>query len=322
MRILVTGGAGYIGSNVCSALYRAGHEPIVYDNLSQGHLRNIRWGTCEIGDIRDRARMTEVITKYQPQAIMHLAGLIDVAESIRNPKIYLENNVDGTNEVIRAAKDFGLPIIFSSSCSVYGNNSTGGLFREDHPINPLNPYASSKGVAEMSLKISGAKHVILRYFNVGGAMLQDRLWEDRNNETHLIPLAIRAATSGNVFNIFGNDYPTPDGTAIRDYIHVSDVANAHLSALAYIVGGGISNTFNIGSGRGSTVRSVIRYIEQVAGHKLNIVEQPRREGDACALIADTNKAAMILRWSPQQTLGDIIYGAWFANQSQNSSSRS
>ncbi len=314
--VLVTGGAGYIGSQTCKALSRAGYQPIVLDNLVYGHEWAVRWGPLAVGDIGDRACLDAVIARYRPQAVIHFAAFAYVGESVRDPGRYYRNNVAGTLSLLEALRDHGIHhLIFSSTCAIYGIPDQLPI-TEDHPQCPINPYGASKLMVERMLgdfaQAHGLNWVALRYFNAAGADPEGELGEDHHPETHLIPLAIRAALGqGPELQVFGDDYPTPDGSCIRDYIHVADLAEAHVLALAYLRAGGESGTLNLGTGRGHSVFEVIAAVERLAGCAVPRSIGPRRPGDPPVLYADASRARDQLGWRPRYPeLETIIDHAW------------
>ncbi len=314
-KVLVTGGAGYVGSHACLRLAEAGFEPVVYDNLSNGHEEFVRWGPFERGDIRDGARLDEVFAKHKPAAVMHFAALIEVGESVKHPGRFYENNVAGALSLIEAARRAQAnALVFSSTCATYGDPVRVPM-DETHPQAPLNPYGRSKLMVEQALadydRYSGFRSVALRYFNAAGADPEGRIGEWHEPETHAIPLAIAAAMGKRKgFSLFGTDYDTRDGTAVRDYIHVLDLADAHVLALKQLLDGGASDVFNLGTGAGTTVRELIATIAEVSGKPFEVAEAPRREGDAPALVADNRKAREVLGWSPKLDLKRIVEDAW------------
>ena len=310
-RVLVTGGAGYIGSHTCKALARAGHEPIVYDSLEYGFRDFVRWGPLEQGSTHDRDRLSSVIGQYKPDAVMHFAAYIAAGELVVNPGKFYWNNTAGTLSLLQAMRDAGLGLlVFSSTAAVYGNPQSTPI-DEDHPLVPINPYAHSKLFVEQMLRDFGAAHglrsVALRYFNAAGADPDGELGECHDPETHLIPLALRAALgTGKPLTVFGADYETPDGTPIRDYIHVSDLADAHVAALHHLTAGGSSATANLGVGKGYSVREVLTAAERVLGCKVPTNEGPRRPGDPTELVADPALARQLLSWTPRFDSLDAI----------------
>jgi UDP-arabinose 4-epimerase len=314
--VLVTGGAGYIGSHVCKALADAGYFPISYDTLECGHEWAVRWGPLEIGDVCDRQRLDDVFEKYDPLAVLHFAAYAYVGESVENPGKYYRNNVSGSLTLLEAMRDRGVRnFIFSSSCATYGIPRQVPI-SETHSQNPVNPYGSSKWMIECMLKDFSAAHglqyVNLRYFNAAGADPDGEIGEAHEPETHLVPLVLEAvAGKSNHVTIFGSDYDTPDGTCIRDYIHVSDLADAHVLALQYLENEGESDSFNLGNGKGFSVREVIQTVEKVTGRKINTVEGQRRPGDPPILIGSALKAIEILKWKPKYPdLEKIVADAW------------
>jgi len=310
--VFVTGGAGYIGSHVCKALSLAGFTPVTLDNLSGGHAEFVKWGPLERGDVADAAWLTEMFAQHAPLAVVHCAGLISVAESVQYPDRYFHHNTHATQVLLDAMQQAGTRhIIFSSTASVYGDCKP-QLISEGQPPKPGNPYAESKWRAEQSILRSVAQHglsaVILRYFNAAGADAAGDTGELHAPETHLIPLAVAAAFSGNEFTVYG------DGTAVRDYIHVSDLANAHVAALRFIAAHGGAHTINVGTGSGASVGEVLRVVEELSGKSLSIRYAPARAGDVPFLVADIEKAKTLLAYQPQCSgLPEIIKTAiaWY-----------
>jgi UDP-glucose-4-epimerase GalE len=314
--VLVTGGAGYIGSHTCKALARAGLQPVALDNLVYGHKTAARWGPLVEGDIRDRALVERTIREHRTEAVVHFAGYAYVGESMHDPGKYFGNNVAGSLSLLEAAQACGVgQFVFSSTCSTYGIPQSVPI-REDHRQHPVNPYGESKLFVERALHWYGVAHglrsVALRYFNAAGADPEGEIGEDHDPETHLIPLAIGAALGTRPpLEIYGTDYPTPDGSAVRDYVHVTDLADAHVSALNYLQAGGESSAFNLGTGRGHSVREVIAAVERVAGRAVPRREAPRRQGDPASLVAAPGRARELLSWTPQHSdLDTIIATAW------------
>lgn len=313
--ILVTGGAGYVGSHTCLALAEAGFLPVVYDNLSNGHAAHVLWGPLEEGDIRDGDRLDEVIARHRPVAVLHFAALIEVGESVREPGRFYDNNVGGAISLIEAARRGGLDqMVFSSTCATYGAPVRLPM-DEDHPQAPLNPYGRSKLMIEQALSdysiYAGFRSVCLRYFNAAGADEQGRIGERHDPETHAIPLALQTVLGQrSAFRVFGDDYDTRDGTAVRDYVHVSDLADAHVRALRYLLNGGESAVFNLGTGTGVTVKELVAEIRRVTGRPFIVETAPRREGDSPCLVADNGRARDVLGWRPSRDLGDIVQSAW------------
>jgi UDP-glucose 4-epimerase len=313
--ILVTGGAGYVGSHACAALAAAGFTPVVFDSLVNGHEGFVQWGPLVRGDIRDRAALAAAFAAHAPVGVMHFAGLIEVGISVSDPGPFYDVNVGGSLAVIEAARAAGVDaFVFSSTCATYGAPRTDRL-AEDHPQSPLNPYGRTKLMVEQALAdlsaAVGFRSIVLRYFNAAGADPDGRIGERHDPETHAIPLAIRSAMKpGAGFTIFGDDYPTPDGTAVRDYVHVADLARAHLLALERLLEGGPSGAFNLGGGVGTSVLELVDAVGARAGHPLQPARGPRREGDAAVLVADAAKAATELGWRPKYGLAEIIGSAW------------
>ena len=302
MNILITGGAGFIGSHVCKLLATNGHLPITYDNLSRGHRAAVRWGPIEVGELEDRKKLTEVLEHYLPVAVMHFAAFAYVGESVERPMLYYRNNVAGSVALLETLIEFApLPIIFSSSCVTYGLPKTIPM-TEEHPQHPINPYGHSKLLVEQMLIDAGKAHslpwVALRYFNAAGADPDGEIGEDHDPETHLIPLVLRAARTNSAVEVYGADYDTPDGTCVRDYVHVVDIADAHLRALNYLLGNGLSCAFNLANTRGYSVKEVIATAERVCGRKIPIKIGPRRPGDPPTLVGSAERARALLGWTP------------------------
>ena len=314
--VLVTGGAGYIGSHACKALAQAGYQPVAFDNLVYGHEWAVQWGPLERGDIADRVRLDAVFAKYRPIAIMHFAAYTYVGESVQDPGKYYRNNVAGTLTLLEAARDHGIrQFIFSSTCATYGVPQQTPI-REDHPQNPINPYGASKWMIERILadfdRAHGLRSISLRYFNAAGADPEGQTGEAHDPETHLIPLVLDAATGKRAaIQLFGDDYDTPDGSCIRDYIHVTDLAAAHVLALQSLQRGGQSDCYNLGNGLGYSVKEVIAVAQAVTGRTIPVQMAPRREGDPARLVGDARKAISELGWTPQfHQLDRIIETAW------------
>lgn len=314
--ILIVGGAGYIGSHVNKLLTRKGFKTVIFDNLSRGHREFVKWGELFEGDLLDIHRIRSCFKNYQIEAVMHFSALSLVEESIQQPERYYLNNVIGTLNLLQAMREFGVRhFIFSSTCATYGFPERIPIL-EDHPQRPINPYGWTKLIIEQVLKdykrAYGLKHVNLRYFNAAGADPDGEIGELHHPETHLIPLVISAAIGLNKeIKIFGTDYPTQDGTCIRDYIHVMDLADAHIKALHYLMDKGKSDSFNLGNGNGHSVREVIEAVRRVGKRDIKVVETERREGDPPVLISSSQKAIEMLGWSPQfEDLEKIIETAW------------
>jgi UDP-arabinose 4-epimerase len=309
--ILVTGGAGYIGSHACKALARAGYLPVAYDNLSRGHREAVRWGPLVEGDIADHSRLAAVIMQHRVSAVMHFAAYAYVGESVGDPALYYRNNLCGTLAMLEVLRDHGVRnIVFSSTCATYGLPETVPI-PETAPQRPVNPYGETKLAIERALHWFGQAHplrwVALRYFNAAGADRDGEIGEDHEPETHLIPLVLQAALGRReAIEVYGTDYPTPDGTAIRDYIHVDDLAEAHLRALEWLLAGGEAIALNLGTGRGHSVREVIAATEGVCGRKLALQPAPRRPGDPPALVADPALAIRTLGWHARHSSLDTI----------------
>jgi UDP-glucose-4-epimerase GalE len=316
INILVTGGAGYIGSHACKALYEAGFNPIAYDDLSRGHAEAVKWGPLELGNVMDKERLKSVMLHHRPAAVLHFAGLAYIGESIVMPGSYYNSNSLGTLTLLEAMRESSVSfLVFSSTCAVYGHPDRLPV-REDQTLNPINPYGVSKLVAERMIRdcasAYGFKFTILRYFNAAGADPEAETGEAHEPETHLIPLVLDAA-SGRLphITINGQDYETRDGTCIRDFVHVSDLADAHVLAVERLLRGGDSRTFNLGNGKGYSVREVIDVAEHVTDRIVPIVVAPRRSGDPAVLIADASRAIRELHWRPQRTsLALQIADAW------------
>jgi UDP-arabinose 4-epimerase len=315
--ILVTGGAGYVGSHACKALASAGHLPVVYDNLSRGHRQAVRWGPLVEGDLHDRARLAAAMRDHRISAVMHFAAFAYVGESVSDPETYYRNNLGGTLTLLGAMREAGVAtIVFSSTCAVYGMPPDLPI-REATAKAPLNPYGETKLAIERALywyeAAYGLRYMALRYFNAAGADPDGEIGEDHEPETHLIPLVLRAASGrGDPVEIYGTDYPTPDGTAIRDYIHVSDLAEAHLRALGDLAAGGASAALNLGTGSGCSVRQVIAAVERIGGRSVPQREVARRPGDPPELVADPWLAKSRLGWQPLRSDLDTIIGTALA----------
>lgn len=315
MRILVTGGAGYIGSHACKALASKGFEPIVYDNLSRGNRWAVKWGPLEEGDLGDIERVRGVLERHKPAAVMHFAAFAYVGELMRDPLLYSRNNIWGSTVLLQALVDYApLPVVFSSTCSTYGIPQTVPI-PETHAQNSINPYGFSKLVVERLLSdlelVYGLRSVSLRYFNAAGADREGEIGEEHNPETHLVPLVLEAARDGTAVRVLGTDYETPDGTCIRDYIHVSDIADAHLLALDYLLKGGASCALNLANARGYSVKEVIATAERICGRSVRMEMAPRREGDPPILVGSAMRAQSLLGWRPTRSALEIqIADAW------------
>lgn len=316
MTVLVTGGAGYIGSHVCKALATAGNTPVAYDNMSRGHRWAVKWGPLEIAELADIETLGRVLRKHKVTAVVHMAAYAYVGESMTAPELYFRNNIGASLVLLDAMQETDVRfIVFSSSCATYGIPHRLPIL-DDHPQQPVSPYGESKLAVEKVLYWYGAARrlsaVALRYFNAAGADPDGELGENHVPETHLVPLTIQAALGERSdLAIFGADYGTPDGTAIRDYVHVSDLAKAHVEALQYLRGGGATTAFNLGTGQGYSVREVIRAVERVSGRRVAVREMSRRPGDVPVLIADAAKASSVLGWRPgHSSLDRIVATAW------------
>ncbi len=314
--ILVTGGAGYIGSHACKALHAAGFVPVSYDSLVHGHREAVKWGPLVEGDLADAVRLSQTIRQHGIEAVIHFAGFTFVGESMSAPGKYFRNNFANTLALLDAMVENGIKhIVFSSTAAVYGLPERIPI-PEDHPKNPINPYGESKRFVERALDWYASAHGLstasLRYFNAAGADPDGEIGEDHDPETHLIPLVIAAALARrDSVDVYGTDYPTPDGTAMRDYIHVTDLAEAHVRALDHLRQGGKSITLNLGTGHGHSVRDVIREVENVACRAVPARDTARRQGDPAVLIADPSRAREILNWVPQRSsLKTIVETAW------------
>jgi len=314
--ILVTGGAGYIGSHACKALAKAGYTPITYDNLVYGHESVVKWGPFEQGDILDRNRLDEVIKQYQPTAIMHFAAYAYVGESVDHPGKYYRNNVTGSLTLLETMRDHNIQnFIFSSTCATYGEPEQIPM-TEAHKQAPINPYEQMLSDFDVAHNL---KSVSLRYFNAAGADPEGETGEDHDPETHLIPLVLDAAADKRPsITIFGDDYDTPDGTCIRDYIHVTDLADAHVKALTYLEQGGQTTAYNLGNGKGFSVKEVIETAKKITGKDIPVIIGKRRPGDPPSLVGDAARIRKELNWSPEYAeLETIIETAWQWHQNNS-----
>jgi len=314
--ILISGGAGYIGSHTAKSLSRAGFEPVVYDNLSTGHRWAVKWGPLVEADLSDKASLKQALKQYNVTAAIHFAAHAYVGESVLDPRRYFENNVINTLHLLNTLMDSGINhIVFSSSCAVYGEPQSFPI-SESHVKLPVNPYGDSKLFIERVLdwygRAYGLRWAALRYFNAAGADPSGELGEVHNPETHLVPRLIEAALGRlESVEIFGVDYPTEDGTAVRDYVHVLDLAEAHVAAVQHLLSGGESFSANLGTGHGVSVREVITAVERVSDSTINAKTAPRRVGDPPVLIADPTNAERILDWHPRfSSLDNIVNSAW------------
>jgi UDP-glucose-4-epimerase GalE len=314
-RILVTGGAGYIGSHTVRLLLARGYDVAVVDNLSRGYRHNVPAGLLYEMDLADTGALTELMRQLQTEAVVHFAGYIAVGESMVEPARYFINNVSGSLSLLAAMQDAEAKhVVFSSTAAVYGNPHAVPIL-ETFPIQPVNPYGESKVMVETMLgwfdRIHHLTSVCLRYFNASGGAPDGALGEEHDPETHLIPLILRAVVTGKPVTVFGDDYATPDGTCIRDYIHVEDLAEAHILALEYLLAGGASDQFNVGTGSGHSVMEVIRAVEEVTGQKVPYTMGTRRAGDPASLVASSDKLRTKLGWQPRSSeLKTIVQNAW------------
>jgi UDP-glucose 4-epimerase len=316
MNILVTGGAGYIGSHCCKALSQKGFHPITIDNLVYGHRDFVKWGEFFKGDVGNPAHLKKCFSRHKIDAVMHFAAYAYVGESVQNPLKYYENNLANTIALLHAVVENRVGyFVFSSTCATYGNPIKTPL-DEDHPLNPINPYGKTKRMIEQILEdyqaAYGLKYISLRYFNAAGADPHAEVGEDHDPETHLIPLVLDvAAGKSKAIKVFGTDYETPDGTCIRDYIHVTDLAAAHILAIERLLGGAGSNVYNLGNGQGFSVLEVIERARKITGKNIAAKNADRRPGDPPLLIASNAKAVKELGWQPRYAdLDDIIGTAW------------
>jgi len=322
MSILVTGGAGYVGSHTCKALAAAGLEPVTYDNLSTGHRWAVRWGPLVVGDLADRALLRKTIREHNVEAVVHFAASSLVGESVKDPAKYFRNNLVNTLSLLETMVETDVNrLVFSSTCAVYGAPLTETL-DESHPRSPVNPYGESKLAIESACRwfgeAYGLRWLALRYFNAAGADPDGQIGEAHACETHLIPLTLEAVINpASKISIFGTDYPTPDGTAIRDYIHVADLADAHLLAMEKTAEADTGLSVNLGTGQGHSVREVISMVESVTGRPPRQVDAPRRPGDPAKLVAAAERARTYLGWTPQRSeLRAIAETAWNWRQKQ------
>ncbi len=313
--ILVTGGAGYVGSHCCLALSRAGHKVVAYDNLTNGHEQFVKWGPFERGDIRDRSRLTAVFAAQRPDAVLHCAALIEVGESVKHPDRFYDNNVAGALALLDVMREAGVkPFVFSSTCATYGEPQKMPM-DETHRQNPVSPYGWTKLMIEQASRDIAAAHGLkfahLRYFNAAGAAPDEGIGERHEPETHAIPLALQTLLGKRKsFKIFGQDYETRDGSCLRDYVHVLDLADAHVRAIERLLAGGSSLAANLGTGDGVTVLELLAAIQRVTGKRVPAEAAPRREGDAPALVADNSHARRELGWAPARGIERIIADAW------------
>lgn len=303
--VLVTGGAGYIGAHACKALAQAGYTPVVFDNLSTGHRAAVKFGPLVVGDLMERGTIDAALAEYQPIAVMHFAALSQVGESMQDPARYWRENVMGALNLIEAALAAGIDkFIFSSTCATYGDQD-GVVLDETTEQRPINAYGGSKLAIEQMLRDfapKGLNHVIFRYFNVAGADPEAEVGEAHDPETHLVPLILQAvAGTRDALTIFGTDYDTPDGTCIRDYVHVSDLVEAHVAGLEWLIAGKSSEVFCLGTGAGFSVREVVAAAASVTNGPVPLQEGPRRAGDAVRLVCGSDKARTRLGWTPDRS---------------------
>ncbi len=313
--ILVVGGAGYIGSHVVKMLAAQGYNPVVYDNLSKGHREAVQGHPFELGDLGDKARLAEVFKKYAIEAVMHFAAFIEVGESVQDPSKYYHNNVAKVLNLLDAMYENAVHyFVFSSTAATFGEPIHPKI-DENHPQKPINPYGNTKLMVEKMLEdfdtAYGLKSVALRYFNASGADDSGEIGESHTPETHLIPLVLQAAAGKRpCIRVFGTDYPTPDGTCVRDYVHVNDLARAHILALEKMAQENQSLRYNLGSGNGQSVAELIAQAKEVTGVDFKVEYKGRRAGDPAVLVAESAKAARELGWKPQYDLKQIIQTAW------------
>jgi len=314
-KILVTGGAGYIGAHTVHRLLQAGFEPVVVDNLSRGHRHNVDARRLHVLDLADTEALRGLMERESIRAVVHFAAFAAVGESVENPELYFWNNVAGSASLLRAMQQAGVKqFVFSSTAAVYGTPETMPI-PEEAPKAPVNPYGESKLMVEKMLgwldRCRGVRSVVLRYFNACGADAEAGLGEEHDPETHLIPSLLRAVRTGEPVTVFGEDYDTPDGTCVRDFIHVADLAEAHVLALRSLRDGGSSATYNVGTGIGHSVREVLRAAEEVTGRPVPHRVGPRRPGDPPALVADPRRIMAALNWKPRYTdLRETVATAW------------
>lgn len=318
--ILIVGGAGYIGSHINKELTKKGFETVVFDSLVKGHQEAIKWGEFFQGDLANIEDLRQVFSKYKIDAVLHFAAFIEVGESVKDPQKYYQNNVKNTLNLFQVMLENDVKkIIFSSTAATFGNPQYTPI-DELHPQIPINPYGQAKLMVEKILAdydfAYGLKYVALRYFNACGADLDNEIGENHTPESHLIPLILDAAIGKREdIKIFGTDYPTPDGTCVRDYVHVTDLAQAHILALQYLLDGNDSNSFNLGNGKGFSVKEVIDATKKVTGVDFKVTEVERRAGDPPELVADSTKAKQVLKWQPQYAdLETIVKSAWAWHQ--------
>lgn len=316
MKVLVTGGAGYIGSHTVYALIAQGNSVVIFDNLSRGHREAVHPDAAFFeGDLLNSESLDKVFEQHSIDAVIHFAAFAYVGESVSDPEMYYTNNVVGSFNLLKSMRKAGVnTIVFSSTCSIYGNTEIIPI-SETNPVGPINPYAKTKYIIELMLQdyalSYGFHYVALRYFNAAGASVTGEIGESHEPESHLIPLVLFTLLNKNKeIKVFGEDYPTEDGTCIRDYIHVDDLADAHLRAVDYLMRGGESTIINLGTGAGNSVHEVITKSEQITGLPIPKVVVERRAGDPAMLIADNNKAKTVLGWNPKYGIQEILETAW------------
>jgi UDP-glucose 4-epimerase len=321
MRVLVTGGAGYVGSHAAKRLAESGHDVVIVDNMAEGHRPSVGKLPLVTADLLDRERIAAALREHKIEAVMHFAAFAYVGVSVSEPATYYQNNIVGSLALLDAMRAAGVHrIVFSSSCATYGIPQRVPI-TEDHPQNPISPYGFTKFVIERALAdyshAYGLGYAALRYFNASGAAADGSLGEDHDPETHLIPLILQVALGQREYvEIFGTDYPTPDGTCIRDYIHVDDLASAHVAALEKLASGGVDPRrpqalkLNLGTGRGASVQEVIDLCREITGHPIPARASARREGDPPELVADPTAAKRTLNWQPRYTMREIVESAW------------
>jgi len=312
--VIVTGGAGYIGSHTCKELSHRGFTPIVLDDLSTGHEVAVQWGELEQANVLDQERVAEIMQQYKPVAVINFAAKSLVGESMDAPTMYWENNVGGAVSLLKGMRAAGVKhIVSSSTAAVYGEPDVAGALTEDLPLNPINPYGRSKLAVERLLfdaEAEGITAVLPRYFNAAGADKEGEIGEMHATETHLIPLVIQTAIGEREkISIFGTDYNTEDGTCVRDYIHVEDLARAHVDAVEYLIAGGETTAVNLGTGNGFSVRQIINTAREVSGLPIDAVEADRRAGDPSSLVANPDKAETVLGWKAKYGLAEIMKDA-------------
>ena len=310
--VLVTGGAGYIGSHACKALFLANLRPIVYDNLSTGHSYAVKWGPLVEGDLFEKEKLVETMRSFGVKAVLHFAASALVGESVQNPGLYYRNNVGGSLSLLEAMKETGVNrLVFSSTCATYGHPQLTPI-SEEHPQNPINPYGKTKWMIEKMIQDFGIRSIILRYFNAAGADEKAEIGEHHEPETHLLPNLIQSAIGErNEVLVFGTDFPTKDGSAVRDYIHVSDLADAHVLALMALLNDAPSNIYNLGTGVGTSVLELVDTVQKICCKPFPVRLEARRAGDPAILIADATKARRELGWEPKRSSTEqMIDTAW------------